>query len=148
MKETTSAMNLVDPNHALGAVCAAMIDRFGDEAEAIVTDLCAQRGRALGEKLASTMSQRSFRAGVECFVGASRTSRTPAELISITSTRAVISGERCPLGLDGKGLRVCSAMMAVDTGILQVACGGKIRVTIEKSVAKGDAHCLAVFELV
>jgi len=148
MKDRPNSTNLADPNHALGAVCVAMIDRFGEEAEAVIRDLCAQRGLALGEKLASTMSRRSFSTGVEAFVTASRKSQTPAELISISDTRAVLSGNRCPLGLEGKGLRVCRAMMDVDTGILQAACGGEIRVTIEKSVATGDDHCLVVFELV
>jgi hypothetical protein len=148
MEDGRDSANLVDPNHAFGAVCAAMIDRFGEEAETIVTDLCVQRGLALGEKLASTMSERSFRAGVEAFVAASRKGRAVAELVSMTSNRAAIRGNRCPLGLEGKGLSVCKAMMAVDTRILQVACGREIRVTVEKSVANGDDYCLAVFELV
>lgn len=146
MKDRPDSTNLVDPNHALGAVCAAMIDRFGQEAEALIAELCARRGLALGKKLAAAMPERSFSAGMEAFIAASRKSHTPAELISMTGTRAVVSGDRCPLGLEGKGLSVCRAMMAVDTGILQVACGAEIRVTIEKSVACGDDHCLVVFE--
>jgi hypothetical protein len=148
MKEGRDSTNLVDPNHAFGAVCAAMIDRFGEEAETIIRDLCVRRGLALGEKLASTLSQRSFPLGMEAFVAASRQSKTPAEIVSLTNKRAVVTGERCPLGLQGKGLSVCRALMAVDTGILQVACGREIRVTIEKSVAKGDDHCLVIFEAV
>jgi predicted hydrocarbon binding protein len=146
MNDGRDSTKLVDPNHALGAVCAAMIDRFGGEAEAIIRDLCARRGLALGEKLASILSERSFRTGVEAFVAASLQSKTPAEIVSLTDRRAVVSGERCPLGLQGKGLSVCRAMMAMDTGILEVACGRPIRVTIEKSVAKGDDRCLVVFE--
>jgi predicted hydrocarbon binding protein len=146
MTEARDSENLIDANHAFGAVCAAMIDRFGEEAEMIVRDLCARRGLALGEKLASTLTQRSFRTGVEAFVAASRQSKTPAEIVSLTDTRAVVAGERCPLALQGKGLSVCRAMMAVDTGILEVACGREIHVTIEKCVAKGDDHCLVVFE--
>lgn len=146
MKEVRDATDLVDPNHAFGAICAAMMDRFGEEAETIIRALCIQRGLALGKKLASTLSNRSFRTGVEAFVAASRQSKTPAELVSLTSERAVLTGDRCPLGLEGKGLGICKALMSVDTGILQVACGQEIRVTIEKSVAKGDDHCLVVFE--
>jgi hypothetical protein len=39
-------------------------------------------------------------------------------------------------------------MMAVDTGILSVACGVEVSVTIENSVADGDDHCIVVFETV
>jgi hypothetical protein len=87
MKDRPDSTNLVDPNHAFGAVCVAMIDRFGEEAEAVIRDLCSQRGLALGEKLASNMSRRSFSTGVEAFVAASRKSQAPAELISISDTR-------------------------------------------------------------
>ena len=146
MEEGRDSTNLVDPNHAFGALCAAMIDRFGEDAETIIRDLCARRGLALGEKLASTVSRRSFSTGVEAFVAASRQSKTPAEIVSLTGKRAVVTGERCPLGHQGKGLSVCRALMAVDTGILAMACGQEIPVTIEKSVAKGDDHCLVIFE--
>ncbi|MEJ2716401.1 MAG: hypothetical protein P8182_04570 [Deltaproteobacteria bacterium] len=146
MKEGRDSTNLVDPNHAFGALCAAMIDRFGEEAETIIRDLCARRGLALGETLASALSRRSFATGVEAFVAASQQSKTPAKIVSLTDKRAVVIGERCPLGLQGKGLSVCKALMAVDTGILQMACGQEIRVTIEKSVAKGDDHCLVILE--
>ena len=57
MKEGQDSTNMADPNHALGAVCAAMIDRFGGEAEAIIRELCARRGATPAGDLAEQAAE-------------------------------------------------------------------------------------------
>jgi predicted hydrocarbon binding protein len=139
---------LYDTDYTLGILCSEFFVQFGEKAEKIISRICHQRGLALGERLVAKQKNKSFENAIKAFVAASEKSNAPAKLISLEKKRAVLQGTVCPMGLKGRGRKICETMMAMDQGILEKASGKKIKFTVNKTVAAGDNYCDVTFEVV
>ena len=138
---------LSDLSYTLGVLSSKFIEEFGEKAEEIVSEIFHQRGLALGKGFASKLGEKSFETTVKAFIAASKKSEAPGEIISLDEKRAVVKGAGCPFTLNGRGRKVCEAIMALDQGLMGVASGCKISVTVNRTLAEGDDHCEVVFEV-
>ncbi|MGD2126852.1 MAG: hypothetical protein PVG99_12280, partial [Desulfobacteraceae bacterium] len=109
--------------YTLGLLCSQFVDQFGQRAAEMISFMCHQRGLSLGKALVSRVSERNFVNAIKAFVAASEKTASPAKLISLKEKRAVLQGNVCPLGLEGRGRDVCQAVMTMDQGILEEISG-------------------------
>jgi len=148
MADNYEPKKLCDVDYTLGALCSEFLEQFEEKAEEIISLICHQRGLALGKMLAVNQENKSFENAIKAFVAASERSNAPAKLISLDKNRAALQGTVCPLGLKGRGRKICKTMMPMDQGILEEASGKKIKFMINKTVAAGDEYCEVTFEVV
>jgi len=148
MADNYESKKLYDVDYTLGALCSEFFEQFGEKAEKIISRICHQRGLALGKMLVAKQQNKSFENSIKAFVEASEKGSAPAKLISLEKNRAVLQCKVCPLGLKGRGRKICETMMPMDQGILEEASGRKIKFTMNNTVAAGDDYCEVTFEVV
>ena len=148
MADNYEPKKLFDVDYTLGALCSEFLEQFGEKAEKIISRICNQRGHALGKILVAKKGNKSFENAIKAFLAASEKGNAPDKLISLEKNRAVLQGTVCPLGLKGRGRKICETMMLMDQGILEEASGKKIKLTMNKTVAAGDDYCEVTFEVV
>ena len=138
---------LYDPNYTIGVLCSEFSEQFGTEGRKIISQICRQRGLALGKILTAKQKEKSFESAINSFVAASEKTNEPAKLVTLEENRAILQGRICPLGLKDRGRKICELMMAIDQGILEAASGREIKFRTDKSLAAGDDYCEVIFEV-
>jgi predicted hydrocarbon binding protein len=135
-----------DTDYTIGVLCSEFYELFGEKAKETISRICYQRGLALGKRLPKKKDE-DFKNAIQSFMAVIEKNKIPAKIVSLEKNKAIIQGTGCPLGLGGRGRRICEIMMTLDQGIIEEASGNKIRFSINKTIAAGDDFCEVIFEV-
>lgn len=132
----------------MGSMARALYERGGAEELPFIRKLFGTFGETAGRRIREKTNGLDFRSAVtKFFTPALKADPPRAEFVELTDTKLVIKAFTCRIGLAGAGRDVCEAIMELDHKIISRISGENVAMTIEKSIAAGDGHCLIKFEV-
>lgn len=132
---------------ALALLSQKMFKKFGKEALADIENVWFNLGLAVGQKMKKKLPDTRLTTAASAFVEGGRKRGTSIDILRLDDSGFCITGDRCGLGLKGKGRELCWACMAMDRGIFEAISGCKVRMKINKTLAVNDENCEILVEL-
>jgi hypothetical protein len=144
VKSNNDYIKIENPRDALAVLSLKFYQEFGEPALPLIVDVCHKLGMALGRKMRKGLSDNDLATVGQAFVdtAVSRGSQVEAIIKSADVFRfRTEPGFTCALGLNGSGIRICEAIMAMDHGLFEAATGSSLDMKIIHSVAVNDSCC-------
>lgn len=132
---------------ALSLLSQKMFKKFGKEALADIEDVWFKLGLVVGKKMKKNLPDTRLTTAVTAFVEGGRKRGTEIDILRLDDSGFCITGDRCGIGLNGKGRELCWACMGVDRGIFEEITGKKVKMEIKKTLAVNDKKCEILVEI-
>ncbi len=145
MKQKNNENLPKNPIEAQGMLMKAFYEKFGKEALPIIKEICGKQGRALGLKIKNKLSNNKLSTVAKAFSQSYDPNNVKVMFLSDEKFR--IQGTKCPFGLENTSRELCEAAMEIDYEYFRTAVSDKIKLTIYRSVADGDARCDTTYKL-
>ena len=132
---------------ALSLLSQKMFKKFGKEVLADIEDVWFKLGLTVGQKMKKNLPDTRLTTAATAFVEGGRKRGTKIDILRLDDSSFCLTGDRCGIGLVGKGRELCWACMGVDRGIFEAITGKKIKMEIRKTLAENDKQCEILIEL-
>lgn len=137
---------LDNPTAVIGELARRLQARYGDEVLSVFRDVLGEYGRQSGAKLRKKMADMSYPERVIGWLEPFIRNNT-AQIVDSKPGSVTVKAHDCPLNLEGSNEALCNSLMRLDEGLVSALAEHNISLTIEKSLARSDEHCLVTFAL-
>jgi hypothetical protein len=134
-----------NPFEAQGMLMKAFYEKFGKKALPIIKEICLRQGRALGLKVKNKVPDNKLSTVAKAF--AKSYDPNDVKVVFLSDEKFRIQGTKCPFGLENTSRELCEAAMEIDYEYFRTAVSDKIELTINSTIAGGDARCDTTYEL-
>jgi len=128
-----------NPFEAQGMLMKAFYEKFGKKALPIIKEICRRQGRALGLKVKKKVPDNKLSTVAKAF--AKSYNPNDVKVVFLSDEKFRIQGTKCPFGLENTFRELCEAAMEIDYEYFRTAVSDKIELTINRTIAGGDARC-------
>ena len=133
-----------------GKLCVSLYEQFGERVLPIIAKTYGEYGYDLGCGLKKKWNPKDFEEIGMSFMKMCNDAGLPTT-VHLEGNTAYWEGKKCPFGLENSQRKVCEAMMEMDLEMMRALTGvekGKIRMTIDQTVAAGDPVCKGTYTLI
>lgn len=142
---SAKAYKIDNPMAVIGELAKKMQEKYGDEALSVFSQVLQEYGFHAGIRLKNKMEQKGLADRVEAWL-APIIAAGLCEVVEKGTGRVTVKGWNCPLNLEGSNQGLCDACMSIDIGLVSALAEQEIKLTVIKSMARGDAYCMVSFE--
>lgn len=133
-----------------GKLCVALYEQHGPAMLPTFEQIYGAYGRELGRGLRRKHRPQTLAQAAEAFAAMTAAAGLPSRCW-VQGGEMRFEGGKCPFGLENTHRAVCEALMAMDRELFRELLGvppGGLEMTIEASLAAGDAQCAGLVRLV